>query len=658
MSSNGHHASSEKADWWRRHRVLSALMAVAVLILVVGAVAALQLRDARGNLLHARAELEAARDVLSDRDIDGAREHVARAEQGFRRAAGDLDHVAVAPLRVLPVAADNLRALSIAASSARSISDGLGGLLEVVDTLPGGLESLAPVSGRIRLEPLGRLREPLEAFAERLSDDLAAVAEAADRPLLSSVAEALAELREQGTQAHEAVRAAAATVRALPELLGQDRPRRYFFGAGNPAELRGVGGYLGAYAILTVDDGRFTFGDFGPIQELRDVPADAVPPPNPDYAQRFVRYGGAGFWQNINMTADFPSAAEAIITLYEHTEGVRLDGVITADPIALQALAQTTGPVQIPALGQVSPGELVAVLANEAFGEFDDETTRKRVLGAVAAAVFQGFLAGGADPAQAAEALLRAFSGGHVLMYSGEPELQQALTVAGIHGGLQGGTQDYLYAAGVNAGANKLDYYAERTLSYEAVLEPFGSARSQAVVTLANEAPTQDKPRYVIGPNYADFAAGETATIMNLYCGRCAVAGLERDGVTTAVEAERELGHPVFWTYERLRSGESVKLAYRWVVPGAWDSGDYLATYRLVVDGQVTIRPTRLDVRVALPDGMTLVSASHDVDNDGGVLAWSGELGRREEFTFTMRPEGSPVWHALRRWWSDPLVGP
>src|SRR5207244_2214055 len=53
-------------------------------------------------------------------------------------------------------------------------------------------------------------------------------------------------------------------VHGLPDFLGANGPRTYFFGAADPAELRGSLGLIGAYSILTVDDGAFRFSPFRP----------------------------------------------------------------------------------------------------------------------------------------------------------------------------------------------------------------------------------------------------------------------------------------------------------------------------------------------------------------------------------------------------------
>jgi hypothetical protein len=69
--------------------------------------------------------------------------------------------------------------------------------------------------------------------------------------------------------------------RASPAFLGADGPRTYFFGAVNPAELRGGGGLLGAYSLLTVQDGHFPSDGFARRSSYRrwTSPSCPVPPP-------------------------------------------------------------------------------------------------------------------------------------------------------------------------------------------------------------------------------------------------------------------------------------------------------------------------------------------------------------------------------------------
>ena len=53
-----------------------------------------------------------------------------------------------------------------------------------------------------------------------------------------------------------------------PPLLGMDEPKRYFVAILNPNESRGVGGFLGTWAIMTAESGRLTIAEVGSNNDL------------------------------------------------------------------------------------------------------------------------------------------------------------------------------------------------------------------------------------------------------------------------------------------------------------------------------------------------------------------------------------------------------
>ena len=127
--------------------------------------------------------------------------------------------------------------------------------------------------GRPRSDERGALPGPVpsaRAGGQRggCADDgrgLAAATRHPDSLLLGPVAPARREAEAELSELNDKIHAASLVLQGLPRFLGAEGPRRYFFGAQNPAELRGTGGLIGAYSILTIDDGRFHFSPFGPI---------------------------------------------------------------------------------------------------------------------------------------------------------------------------------------------------------------------------------------------------------------------------------------------------------------------------------------------------------------------------------------------------------
>src|SRR5690606_21157684 len=122
--------------------------------------------------------------------------------------------------------------------------------------LPGGLAALRPRDGAVPLAQLERLA-PVVRAADARVDAAAADVEALPRTWLAEpVAAALQEFETVVAGPAAALDTGAALLATMPDFLGGSGPRRYLVAASNPAELRGTGGFLGAYAPLTLHPGR------------------------------------------------------------------------------------------------------------------------------------------------------------------------------------------------------------------------------------------------------------------------------------------------------------------------------------------------------------------------------------------------------------------
>ncbi|MBI4259103.1 MAG: DUF4012 domain-containing protein, partial [Actinobacteria bacterium] len=580
----------------RRRRLLRAgiLAAALGLVSVATVVAARSSGAAWGELDGARRAMETGRLALVEGRVADARWAFREARAGLGRARDHLDSPVLRGIRALPVAGRSLDAVHAMIEAGTSLARSGETMATALDELPGGLGALAPTGGGVPLEPLRRLLGPLERSHGLLVEAREVLRGAPRTLVLGPVAGELADLSERLDRAVETVATARDLVREVPVLLGGEGTRRYFVGAQNPAELRGTGGLIGAYSILAARDGRIAIEPFRPIHGLPNLPVGRVPAPNGDYSRRYDRFGGAGFWQNINMTPDFPSAAAAIEGLYERVAGRRLDGTILVDPFAVAALLELVGPAAIPGTDRVQEAEdAVAFHSNEAFGVIPEGAERKEVLGEATAVVLRELLDGGADdPLAVAGAIVELVDGGHLLLHSTDPEVQAALGQAGATGALPGGDGDFLGVVVNNAGGNKLDFYADRRVSYEVELRPGGRSVGRATVELANGAPESGQPRYVIGPFPGASGAGESVMHVSTFCAAsCLLERFSRDGEVGPSGSEVELSHRVYSTVLRLPGGAETRLSYAWSVEVAWSGEGVRGVYRLAVLGQSSIRP-------------------------------------------------------------------
>jgi Protein of unknown function (DUF4012) len=636
---------------WRARRVVWVLVVALVLGAAGAAIVGVATLGLTADLEGGRRALESGRRALMAgevADATAAFEEARRAFAGATTEAGSgLGPIAGGvPLlgRTFDVAAALADAGRHAAGAGLTISGG-------IERLPGGVEALAPTKGALPTEAFASLADSL---AEARSEAARAVELVRSSPgswVVGPVEDARRRALDGIEEIEGLLGSARALARGLPAFAGVGEPRRYLFMAENPAELRGTGGLWGAYSVVRVSGGRFEFSSFRPVQSLGNVSPDAVPAPNPDYRRNYDQWGGAGYWLNVNMTPDFPSAARAALSLWEARGGKPLDGVLTADPFALRDLLSVTGAVRIPRPAlTVNFDNVVPILSNRAFALFPSSQIRKAVLGEVARVIFGRFLALDGRAIPRIRAIGRAVAEGHLKIYAAEGGFQEDLVAAGLDRGLPPpeGPQTDLLGVVVNSGSGgKVDFFSKRTVRHEVTLLPAGS-RATTVTSIENGAPTSGQPRYVIGPHVGN--AGDNIPLVAVFCGeRCRLTGAERDGRRTSVFAGSELGYPFYRDYFTIPSGDTAVYEVRTETPGSWTGDAFRGSYRLVILGQTTIRPTDARVRIRAPEGMSFTGWSDGIRVNGDVATWEGTLGNGVTLELTFEAPSLPVrlWRVL-----------
>jgi hypothetical protein len=397
----------------------------------------------------------------------------------------------------------------------------------------------------------------------------------------------------------------------------------------------------------------------------------SIPSPNEDYSENYdlFRRGGR-LWTSINVMPDFPSVARAILNSYEAATEKRLDGVILADPFAEAALLETTGPVQLPGYDvEIDADNVVAFTTNEAYSLFTDSVRRKQVLGDVARAAFERFVTQPSADRVDLAGFLEAAGGRHIQVFSDDPVMQEGLIATPVGGALlPAGSDEDLVSVVVNSAAgSKVDFYQERSVRYDVELSEDGSAAATLDLTLRNDAPVSGQPPYVIGPFRSlgdgagpilpNLVAGESVALVNVYCGAdCIPQQARLDGAPVSLRTDVDLGMRYVQHYYSIRSGEQRTLRLRWDDPGAWDGNSSGGTYGMTFTNQITIRPSRLSLTIAPPQGMRVVSVSAPLRIEGNSAVYDGEPGPRLDVEIEFGPP-LPVrlWRNVTRFLTTPV---
>ncbi len=631
------------------------MLAVAFLLLLTLGLVAGVLFASRGHLAAGRTELVAARRAIASGDLPAAAASLDDAAADFERAQGATAGLAGDLASSVPFAGNNVDVAAALADSGSDLTRAAQDLVETLETLPEGLGSLAPSGGQIPLTSYAAVADAVDSARASAERALTTIRSSPTSFLAGPVLDARWTAEHQAEEVVNALEAGAILIDGMPRFSGSEGPMSYLVVSENPAELRGTGGLWGAYAILTFDGGRATFGSTAPTQSLPAVDIDAIEAPNPDYRAIYDQFGGAASWQNMNMTPDFPSAARAALGNLEAGGGPSLDGVIAADPFALESLLRVTGAVKVPGTHvRVGPDNVVPFTTFDAYTVFSGADERKEVLGGVAAEVFTRFLDISGRGPQRLRALARATSEGHLKIYVEDEDLEAGLVLAGAAGAYASDRRVAGEVVGLsvnNAAANKVDGFSARTVTYDVHLGGPGEAIGTLTASFENHAPTEG-PRYALGPQLPQLGPGDQLEFITASCrDACELLDAERDGEPVDATTGHELGLDWFRDYREIPVGASGTFRVTWRTEDAWQGNTSGGSYQLTFLGQTTIEPTDLIVRITAPDGTRIIWTSEPMDVDGATATWQGVPGPRTHLQVRFSaPLPLRYWRNTARW--------
>jgi hypothetical protein len=210
---------------------------------------------------------------------------------------------------------------------------------------------------------------------------------------------------------------AVVAMKQLPKLVGSDAPVRYFVGITNEAELRGIQGIIGEYAIVVIDNGKISVSRTGSNTELvnpKSLPPELVG----EYSAVFGETNTE--WQNVNLSPFLDPAAAQITYAWKLQTGESLDGVVLLDTVALAKWA-------IPKVGSVQSAQgrvletweaLADYLSNGVYFEFPtNQDARKQFQSELAGQLIEAITGSSLEPQQLIRSLAKPMTDGRVVAW-------------------------------------------------------------------------------------------------------------------------------------------------------------------------------------------------------------------------------------------------
>ncbi len=567
----------------RRVRLALVIAIVTPSVLAVPALVALA--AATGPAREATTLTEGALEAMAAGDGPAAAAGFRRAEQLFAEADHRLHYPLTSIGSIVPGLSANLATSRTLVAIGRDLSRTGGALAVAADggglEVRGGSVSLDTVKG---LAPvLTRAAQALQTARERLTDIQSAF-------LFPPLTRATDGLQQRVDGQASAVGHSAELAGMLPDLLGDARPRHYFVAFEDNAQPQGTGGLITNWTELIAENGRLRVDRFGGLSDL-DAMANGIPPPAPDPPGIPPGNESPQPWHQVNLSPDFPTAAEAITGLYQRAGGGPLDGVIAVDRAGLAALLDLAGPVSVDGLAEpVSATNLIDMLEGHTAGAVATADDTARVAAQVTRRAAERFVAADLGaPAKLARVLGEAGRDGHLLVHLTNPAEENLVRGWGADGAVPPVQGDSLLVTDQSLGDTRVAPSGGLRLRYDVRLVP-GRKTTSLLGSLS-----VDLPKGAAAP-LSSPQAGSYLSVYSPFAMRSSAIDGRQAELGSQTALGRQVHSRVVGTPEE--PGQSVRLDLDGRVvlsPDGW--------YRLDLLHQPALVPNDVEVAIDVPRG-------------------------------------------------------
>lgn len=350
-------------------------------------------------------------------------------------------------------------------------------------------------------------------------------------------------------------------VASLPEILGSAKEQKYLFLFQNNMELRGGGGFIGSYGLLTIKSGRLLTLKIDDIYSIDGQLKGHVTPP--DEILHFLGQNDY-YLRDSNTSADFSLNSKRAAWFFEKETGYLVDGVIALDLSAVEKILAVTGPLTLTDYDkEITSKNLFLEAETQAEANFFPGSTQKKDFLAKLGKALLAKL-----PVLSAEKiplLLSAVNSSldekHLQAFSFNQNLETALLAVNSGGGLETNSclpktncvNDQVLVLDNNFGANKVNYFLDRKIARTTTIGKEGEVREKLVVNYKNNSPAETWP----GGQYKNMIkiyapSGSRLLAFNIGDDRKAtVSGILREDIIKKVKPGE------FLVYESSESGRT-----------------------------------------------------------------------------------------------------
>jgi uncharacterized protein DUF4012 len=553
------------------------------------------------GLTSARAELSVAIESVVTGDPEAAAPHFVAAREAADGAVSSAGHPSLGLAGLLPIVGNNIDAASAVAEASLATAEAGTTMVKVARDL-GWTDIRIPASsasGHLDIGAFEAALPDMGSVAGRLREALITLEAAGGDGLLGPVASGYRDALEGLTlRADLALHFRDSMQLATAMFAGEHRYLICVPALGVP---RSGGGVPATVGVLVVDDGAL---ELEPMTPAPKALAD------------------------IDVSLDWPKTARALMAAVEESGSEPVDGVISIDAVALQDLVWVIGDVKVEGRPlALSDQTTTTALEIDAF--LGDTPPKAAQLHADRASeILRAFLERRPGLETFALATAADTRGRHLSIYLPGGRNGRLMRSLGLDGRarLRGEGTVPVVATWSALGNSHVGALVKATVVQTVTIRSNGSAAVDAEVLFDNGAGT-DPPSVLLGRPVGGLPIGTFAADVTLYLPKTAEKIEAETSRPSPIRVGQDLGLTTVTGSIAVRGGGSTSLTVAYVVPDAVRTVNGAKEITLRVVPQPTMAGIRYEIRVSLPDGSTILSASPELDRRGDAAVFSGVQG-------------------------------
>ncbi|MEK7581084.1 MAG: DUF4012 domain-containing protein [Patescibacteria group bacterium] len=461
-----------------KRRLTSLLLLLVVVYGVLTVVAGISLRQAVKSTAKVAEAAKA-------QDLDGIKKSIGNAKGDFSRTKVIL--IAFTPLRVIPVlgwyVADAQRGASAAVAGLSATQTLAEAVTPYADVL--GLKGKGTFLGGTAQERLSSVVETLSKVTPQLDSvgkDLTVVRKNVDQIqswrypnfLPKKPGEKIDRAKSAIDEVETFITEARPLIEVLPEIMGQNKEKKYLILIQNDKELRPTGGFITAYAIFRVNKGSIQSEGSQDIYQLDATLKKQISAPDP--IRKYLEVNSLHI-RDSNLSPDFVSSMNLFQNLYASSSAKKeYDGIIAVDTQFVLNLIDVLGPIE--ALGQKFTADKVDACACPQIiyelEKYADEPVsyekddRKGIIGVLMQQIMsKTFEAPQSKWPDIISTMLSSLQQKNILLYFKDTKSQAAVEKVNFAGRIYEYNGDYLSINETNFGGAKSNLYIEEKVKMQ-----------------------------------------------------------------------------------------------------------------------------------------------------------------------------------------------